>query len=109
LLIVEKSTGQAIGLTILFETDAGSVPGGIEIRIGYLLSEPAWGKGYATELIRGFIGWSRGHTKIHSLAGGVKRGNAASARILEKNGFHAVPDDGEVGHHEQIFRLILRS
>ncbi|MGF1471251.1 MAG: GNAT family N-acetyltransferase [Rubrobacteraceae bacterium] len=108
LLVVERSTDRAIGLIILFETDPGSAPDGIEVRIGYLLSETVWGRGYATELVRGFVGWCRGQPSIHSLAGGVERGNAASARVLEKNGFHAVPGDEEVGSDEQVFRLILR-
>ncbi len=109
LLIVEKSTGLVIGLMILFEADAESVPDGIEVRIGYLLSEPAWGKGYASELIREFVGWCREHKAIRSLAGGVERGNVASTRVLEKNGFHPVQDDGEVMQRDQLFRLTLRS
>jgi len=109
LLVVEKSTGQAIGLMILFEIDADSFPGEIEVRIGYLLSESAWGQGYATELVRGFVGWCREYTKIRSLVGGVERDNAASARVLEKSGFQSVQDEAEIGHQEQIFRLTLWS
>jgi len=109
LLVVEKSTGQAIGLMILFGTDTDSIPGGIEVRIGYLSSEPAWGQGYATELIRGSVGWCRGYTKIRSLVGDVERSNAASARVLEKSGFQSVQEYAEIGHQEQIFRLTLWS
>ena len=43
LLVVEKSTGEPIGVMFLFEE---GVPGRTEVRIGYLLSEPAWGKGF---------------------------------------------------------------
>ena len=107
LLIVEKSSGQAIGMMILFETDADSVSDGTEVRIGYLLSETAWGRGYASELIKEFVHWCRKHSSIRSLAGGVERGNIASTRILEKNGFRAVHEDGEVRCQEQLFRLIL--
>lgn len=109
LLIVERSTGQAVGLMILHETDAEAVPNGIEVRIGYLLAEPAWGKGYASELIREFVGWCRAHKMICSLDGGVERGNPASARVMEKNGFRPVQEGSELGHQEQLFRLILRS
>jgi len=109
LLIVERSTGQAVGLMILLEADAHSVPDGIEVRIGYLLAEPAWGKGYASELIGEFVEWCRQHKAICSLAGGVERGNPASARVLEKNGFRAVREGGELEHEEGLFRLTLRA
>jgi RimJ/RimL family protein N-acetyltransferase len=107
LFVVEKATDQAIGLMILFETDADSVAGGAEIRLGYLLAEHAWGKGYVTELIRDFVRWCRGQTGIRCLVGGVERGNAASIRVLKKNGFQAVHDDNAAGG--ELFRLTLGS
>ena len=109
LLIVERSSGQAVGLMILHETDSASVTEGIEVRIGYLLAEASWGKGYASELMKEFVGWCRQHTTICSLAGGVEQGNRASARVLEKNGFRAVREDGELGPEEELFRLTLLS
>lgn len=110
LLVVEQSTGQVVGFVILFETGAHSAPDGVgvEVRVGYLLSEPTWGQGYASELIGGLVGWCRGRTAIYSLTGGVGRDNAASVRVLQKNGFHPV-EDGEMEHQEQLFRLVLRS
>ena len=103
LLVVDKSTNEAVGLMILFETDAEDAAEGIEVRLGYLLSEPAWGRGLASELIEGFVGWCRGQAALSSLVGGVERDNPASRRVLEKNGFQLV--EGEVSGAEQLFRL----
>lgn len=107
LLIVDKSTKQAMGLIILFEMDAEGGRDGIEVRLGYLLSEPAWGKGFASELVRGFVAWCRGQASITSMAGGVAQDNPASKRVLEKNGFRPVQSDGEIAQDEEWFRLQL--
>ena len=71
LLVVDKSTCQAIGLMILFETDAENGGDGIEVRLGYLLSESAWGrinwgqsKITGQELI-GVTGINWGQRKLH--------------------------------------------
>ena len=55
LLAVDRSSGQAIGLVILFEFDAegGAARGEIvDVRLGYMLTERAWGKGLASELVQ---------------------------------------------------------
>lgn len=108
LLIIDKSTKQAVGLMILFETDAKSDGDGLEVRLGYLLSESTWGKGFASELVRGFVGWCRDQASISSIAGGVAQDNPASRRVLEKNGFRLVQRDGESADDEDLFRLKWR-
>ena len=67
---------------ILHDTDT-TATGSVEVRLGYLLAENAWGKGFASELIEGFVDWCRGQEAITSLAGGVEADNAASRRVLE--------------------------
>ncbi len=88
LVIQDKQTTALIGLLILtdFEED-----GNIEIRLGYLLAEQHWGKGYATELLQGLVKWSRGRNYPLTLLGGVEKNNTASAKALRKAGFIAVP------------------
>jgi RimJ/RimL family protein N-acetyltransferase len=108
LLILERSTKQAVGLMILFEAGADPGPGGVDVRLGYLLAESAWGKGLASELIEGFVAWSRAEAAIRSLAGGVERDNAASTRVLEKNGFCPVENDYGDSEGDRLFELWLR-
>jgi len=100
LLVTEKSTRTAIGFIILFNSADGR-----DIRLGYLLAETAWGKGIASELIRGFVGWCKINA-ISSVTGGVESDNAASKRVLEKNGF--VAEHHSDNKSEQMFVLRIR-
>jgi RimJ/RimL family protein N-acetyltransferase len=104
LLAVERSSQLPAGLVILFEECDHGVDGA-KVRLGYLLAESAWGKGMASELVRGFVGWCR-KAGVSSIVGGVERDNAPSRRVLEKNGF--VCDPGTEGAAEQLFELRLR-
>jgi len=45
-----------------------------------------WGKGYAAELIGGFVKWCKDND-ISTVTGGVDSDNIASIRVLEKNNF----------------------
>ena len=105
LLIVSKESKQPIGLMILQVEGDDS---GVVVRLGYLLSEDSWGKGFATEMVSGFVDWSRRNPSIRSISGGVAVDNPASARVLEKNGFHIASDDGGVAQDEQLYRIDLR-
>lgn len=73
-----------------------------------MLAENTWGKGFASELIGGFVDWCRGKDNISSLAGGVEAGNAASRRVLEKSGFRPVEAEGGAFRDAQLFQLKLR-
>ena len=101
LLISLEGSGEPVGLVIVFEM-SGDEPAGIELRLGYILRESMWGRGFATEMVEGFVGWCRVEPSIRSITAGVAQDNAASARVLISNGFVALdePPDGE-----QIFRI----
>mmetsp|Transcript_20619 Transcript_20619/g.49067 ORF Transcript_20619/g.49067 Transcript_20619/m.49067 type:complete len:167 (+) Transcript_20619:1-501(+) len=92
-LVSEKSS-EPIGLVILFSE-------GRDVRLGYLLAESTWGKGFGSELVEGICKWCR-DSDIRSLTGGVALDNPASARVLVKNGFVAV---GGPEHGEQMYEL----
>lgn len=106
LLVVDKASREPAGLVILFESSADRTQA-VELRLGYLLAEDFWGQGLASELLGGLVDWSRAHG-IASLAGGVERGNIASMRVLEKNGFSLDEEAQEMGPEEQLFRLNLK-
>ncbi len=55
--------------------------------VGYWLGEPFWGRGYATEAIRGFSDWAFGHYDLVRLFATVFTYNVGSARALEKAGY----------------------
>ena len=107
LLVIERSTNQAVGLMILFESAAEDSPDDVDVRLGYLLAESAWGKGLASEMIGGFVGWCRTAGSIRSVAGGVQRDNAPSARVLEKNGFLPITSEPVGSDGDRLFELRL--
>lgn len=98
LIALDRRSRNPVGLVILFETAAES---GAEVRLGYLLADSVWGKGFASELVAGFVAWCRACPAIASLASGVEHDHLASRRVLEKSGFQQVPSAGE----EDMFRL----
>lgn len=98
LIVVDKSSFTAIGFVILFGSANGK-----DLRLGYLLKESAWGKGYASELIQGFVEWSE-RNNILSITGGVEVDNIASIRVLEKNGFIREPDMNESEEHMFVWK-----
>lgn len=108
LLVIDRLTRRPVGLMILSETQSEQDNGGREVRLGYLLSEDAWGQGIASELVSGFVGWCREQTSISSITGGVALDNPASMRVLQKNGFQLVQRENETAQDEQIYRLRLR-
>ncbi len=90
LLTVRDSKGILIGLLILAQLPEQETLA--TVHVGYLFSEAAWGRGYATELIAGLIDWYRDTRTSVLIIGGVEKGNAASARVLQKNGFERMKD-----------------
>jgi RimJ/RimL family protein N-acetyltransferase len=105
LLVISRSTRSPIGMMILFES-VRDIVNKVEIRLGYLLKESSWGKGFASELVRGFVDWCR-ENNVASIIGGVDRENIASRRVLEKNGFVCILDSEEDGSEEIIYQLQL--
>lgn len=100
LLAVEKSSVNAVGIIILFESAKDKY--GSDMRLGYMLAESSWGKGFASELVNGFIIWCQDNN-IKSVTAGVEKDNIASKRVLEKCGFTQVSSDEKAG--EQLFML----
>lgn len=55
--------------------------------IGYWLGEAYWGRGIATDALRGMTQYALARFDLNRLSAGVFEGNAASARVLEKAGY----------------------
>jgi [ribosomal protein S5]-alanine N-acetyltransferase len=71
--------------------------------IGYWVAEPFWGRGIATAAATFIADYAFGTFPLERLQAGVFEGNPASARVLEKAGFHfegrlrhAVKKDGKL-------------
>lgn len=81
--LLEKSTNAAIGqLGAIGRPDRNG-----SIEIGYGLTPAARGKGYATEIVGAFTQWLLNKPQVTTVRADTAVGNAASQRVLEKNGF----------------------
>jgi RimJ/RimL family protein N-acetyltransferase len=102
-LAISRESSSPIGLLLLHEAPHGA-SGRLELRIGYLIAETEWGKGYASEILKGLIEWADGGA-FSALVAGVAADNAPSIRVLEKCGF--VLDEGSSGGTELCFTIDL--
>ncbi len=93
---VSNKNGVLIGLLTLAE------PEHLDLRLGYLLGEAHWGKGFATELIQGFLN-ALPDQPGRIIHGGVDPDNAGSARVLLKSGF--TQDTSQSSTGVQMFTL----
>ena len=101
-IVVEGAAVGGIGLEPLTDVHAGTT------HIGYWLGEPFWGRGLATEALRGATDYAFTTFDICRLEAGVFEWNPASARVLEKAGYTlegrarlAVVKDGRTGDRLQ--------
>lgn len=82
------SESKAIGFVFLSSENAG------DTHIGYLLGESCWGKGYATEILKGLIDFIKSEHQVTRLIAGVATDNLASIKLLQKLGFiHSSSED----------------
>ncbi len=102
LMVVSRESDRPVGLVLLFEEPTDD---GVEVRLGYLLAEEAWGQGLGSELLGGIVAWCRARPEVCSIIGGVARENTASIRLLERQGFVADDESGE----ELMYRLPVSS
>ena len=78
-----------------FAIDDGMLVGGIGLHvtkpfdraeIGYWLGVPYWGRGYVTEAVAAILEFGFEELGLHRLYAGYFSRNAASGRVMEKNG-----------------------
>ncbi len=81
--------------------------------VGYNLRRDCWGKGYATEAVKGMIKWAHENFGVTEFVSSHALQNTASGRVQEKCGFHADgyreyrKADGSETFTAQVVRLKL--
>lgn len=80
---------------------------GDDVELGYWISRPCWGRGFATEAVRSFLTLAAvlGHRRIHAVHA---EGNVASAKVLHKLGFQATGENVERFSKAYGKRLVVR-
>jgi ribosomal-protein-alanine N-acetyltransferase len=83
LAVDRASDGVFIGWCGLTQWD----PDHRSARIGYVLDDAAWGRGYATEAAHAVLQWAFDTLDLNRVQSETDTRNVASARVLEKLGF----------------------
>ena len=84
-----KETGELIGDTGVNEVEGRRN----EVEIGYGICKKYSGKGFATELLNAMTEYIVSSFGIDVIYGRVMRGNNASVRVLEKNGYVFIEEE----------------
>ena len=82
-VVVEKSTGIAVGTCLLFRYDEASA----RAELGFVLGRAHWGKGYMREAIAGLIDRAFGPMALRRLEAQIDPRNASSRNLLQRLGF----------------------
>ncbi|WP_228002622.1 GNAT family N-acetyltransferase [Nocardia australiensis] len=94
-LIIERATGLVVGAIGLFWP-----PHGGQLEIGYGVVASRRGQGYAAEATRALTEFALAVPDVDTVFADVELANPASARVLEKAGFHRVGESrGPKGEH----------
>jgi len=99
--VVEKATGNFVG-TFSFLYLSGEA----DFHLGYALLPPAWGKGFATELVRFGITYFFSHNHKKEVFAITDTQNTASRNVLLKSGFQK---KGQTLEHGQTLDLFIIS
>jgi len=86
-LIEEKSTGEFIGESGLFDYHRGIDPPLTSPEISWILAPAAHGKGYATEAVTAVLAWGAHRFTVNEVTSIIDPDNTASLRVAEKCGF----------------------
>ena len=79
---------------LIFRRDGEELIGAIAARedqginLGYLIARPYWRRGFMSEALGAIVEWAFGQTAIFRVWAVCDVDNEASARLLERNGFH---------------------
>jgi len=89
-----------VGLLTLRQSDP--------MHLGYIFGKNSWGKGFATELVKGLVDHLRRNKYNGVVHAGVTHGNPASVRVLQKVGFDAIQPASGQATDVDFFQLSFR-
>ena len=96
---IEKTNGTTIGDLCFKGLEPEKNP-----EIGYGILEPYQGQGYASEAVKLALGWAFQHSKIFAVEAETDPDNAASHRVLIKNGFQPTGTTGPEGPRFIVYK-----
>ena len=98
-----QKDGRYVGDVWIYALDLSDTPNAM---LSYCVFEPdMWGKGVATEAVRLFLAEVAGRFGLTSIGAFTYVENAASIRVLEKNGFLLMEEFNEDGVASRYYQL----
>ncbi|MCB2200555.1 GNAT family N-acetyltransferase [bacterium] len=94
-IIEKRSSGEGVGTIDIRDQSS-------DLEIGYVLAQPFWGLGYATEAATAVIEWAKQQQDIHRIHAYCDPDNPASSRVLEKAGLTFVKILPHFGVHPNV-------
>ncbi|MGF1724309.1 GNAT family N-acetyltransferase [Photobacterium nomapromontoriensis] len=86
------SEGQVIGYLFVF-------PDGQLYRVGYVIAEASWGKGFATEAMQGLVEHLIQQQQAEAFIAGVEPENKGSINVLTKLGFVYAYNEQDIDYY----------
>lgn len=86
-----RSDGAVIGMIGLAAVEAGELPVGPAVEIGWRLLPAVWGEGYATEGAKAALQWGLARLKVTEIIAFTARSNVASQAVMGRIGMVADP------------------
>lgn len=98
--LTQRAEPSQLFLSIVLRSDPARIVGGIsaeggprDSELGYWITRPMWGNGYASEAALAMVSHVFQFTEYTEMVAGYRIGNTASRRILEKLGFTPAHED----------------
>ena len=80
-MTIERATGRRIGFHLLNHIQGENI-----VQVGYALDQPAWGRGYGTEMARAVLRYGFVDLALPRISGMANLDNHASHHVLQKIG-----------------------
>ena len=104
--LIDKQTGALVGQCGLLAQVVDDVK---ELEVGYHILPEYWGKGYAPEAAKFFIGYAFENNLADSIISVIDVGNVKSQRVAEKNGLYRDKQTVQLGDDVFIYRKLKPS
>jgi RimJ/RimL family protein N-acetyltransferase len=102
-VIEERDSGAFLGEAGLLSAERGIAELEGVPEAGWVLAPEGWGRGIATEAMHAIFEWADVHLDSPSVRCIIDPGNAASIKVAEKLGFHALVDTDYGGKPTRVF------
>ncbi|GHB78702.1 GNAT family N-acetyltransferase [Persicitalea jodogahamensis] len=100
--LIDKQSNAFVGMCGLMTQTVDDI---VELEVGYHILKKYWGKGYAPEAARLFIGYAFAHNLSGSVVSIIDIENSNSQRVAEKNGLTREKQTQYMGLDVYLYRI----